>query len=90
MGTFALPTGDLLEPPPLKGLDTYAVRVEGLRHSSSITDPTDSTISRKRKIPLTNARTFLLVGAGAASTMAAITLRNEGFAGHIVVVDPIR
>ena len=85
MGTFALPSGNLLEPPPLQGLDTFAVRVEG---SDLLIDP----VPRQRHLPsdqpATNARTFLLVGAGAASTVAAITLRDEGFAGHIVAVDP--
>lgn len=86
MGTFALPTGDLLEPPPLKGLDTYAVRVDGA-------DVFINPVPKQHKLPSPsqagNSRTFLLVGAGAASTVAAITLRNEGFAGHIVAVDPI-
>ena len=86
MGTFALPTGDLLEPPPLKGLDTYAVRVEG-------SDVLLTTEAKLHDLPkekqASNARTFLLVGAGAASIAAAITLRDEGFAGHIVAVDPV-
>ena len=86
MGTFALPTGDLLEPPPLKGLDTYAVRVE----SQDIFINTDSkTHDLPKEKEASNSRTFLLIGAGAASTAAAITLRDEGFAGHIVVVDPV-
>lgn len=86
MGTFALPSGDLLEPPPLQGLDTYAVRVEG---SDVLINPEPKQHRLPSADPANNARTFLLVGAGAASTMAAITLRNEGFAGHIVAVDPI-
>ena len=86
MGTFALPTGDLLEPPPLKGLDTYSVRVED-QDIIVNTDPKTYDLPKEREA--SNARTFLLIGAGAASTAAAITLRNEGFAGHIVVVDPV-
>ena len=86
LGTFALPTGDLLEPPPLKGLDTYIVRVEG---QDLIVDTDPKTHDLPQEKEASNSRTFLLVGAGAASTAAAITLRNEGFAGHIVVVDPI-
>ena len=85
MGVFALPTGDLLEPPPLIGLDTYAVRVEGA-------DVLLDTKPKQHRLPephqASNSRTFLLVGAGAAGIMAAITLRNEGFEGHIVAVDP--
>ncbi len=86
MGTFALPTGDLLEPPPLKGLDTYAVRVEG---QDILVDTDPKTHELPQEKDASNSRTFLLIGAGAASTTAAITLRNEGFAGHIVVVDPV-
>ena len=85
MGTFALPSGDLLEPPPLHGLDTFAVRVEGF---DILINPEPRQHHSPSADPASNARTFLLVGAGAASTVAAITLRNEGFAGHIVAVDP--
>ena len=86
MGTFALPSGDLLEPPPLHGLDTYAVRIEG---SDILIDPEPKQHRLPSSDPAGNSRTFLLVGAGAASTVAAITLRDEGYAGHIVAVDPI-
>ena len=86
MGTFALPTGDLLEPPPLRGLDTYPIRVEG---QDLIVDTDPKTHDLPQEKEASNARTFLLVGAGAASTTAAVTLRHEGFAGHIVVVDPV-
>ena len=85
MGTFALPSGDLLEPPPLHGLDTYAVRVEG---ADVLINPEPKQHHLPSSDPANNARTFLLIGAGAASTMAAITLRDEGYAGHIVAVDP--
>lgn len=86
MGTFALPTGDLLEPPPLKGLDTYAVRVDG---DDILINPEPITRNFPKIKEASNSRTFLLVGAGAASTAAAVTLRNEGFAGHILAIDPI-
>ena len=86
MGTFALPTGDLLEPPPLKGLDTYAVRVEG-NDVIINTDPVTHDLPQEKQA--SSSRTVLLIGAGAASLTAAITLRDEGFAGHIVAVDPV-
>lgn len=86
MATFSLPTGDLLEPPALHGLDTFAVRVEG---TDVLINPEPKQHHLPSADPANNARTFLLVGAGAASTVAAITLRNEGFAGHIVAVDPL-
>lgn len=85
MGVFALPSGDLLEPPPLNGLDTYAVRVEG---ADVLLDPEPRQHHLPAPHQASNSRTFLLVGAGAAGITAAITLRNEGFEGHIVAVDP--
>ncbi len=86
MGVFALPTGDLLEPPPLKGLDTYAVRAEGL---DVVIDTEPKSHPLPQESVVTNSRTFLLIGAGAAGIAAATTLRNEGFAGHLVVTDPV-
>ena len=74
MGTFALPTGELLEPPPMEALKTYAVRVVG---GDILIDPT-------AEHPV-----FLLVGAGAAGVMAATTLRGSGFRGKIILVDPV-
>jgi NADPH-dependent 2,4-dienoyl-CoA reductase/sulfur reductase-like enzyme/nitrite reductase/ring-hydroxylating ferredoxin subunit len=74
MGTFALPTGELLEPPAMEPLKTYAVRVEG---GDILIDPT-------AEHPV-----FLLVGAGAAGVMAATTLHGGGFKGKIIVVDPL-
>ena len=86
MGTFALPTGDLLEPPPLKGLTTYPVRVAG----ADVFIDTDSNEPHASNVKMpANSRTFLLAGAGAAGMMAAVTLRQEGFAGRIVAIDPV-
>jgi NADPH-dependent 2,4-dienoyl-CoA reductase/sulfur reductase-like enzyme/nitrite reductase/ring-hydroxylating ferredoxin subunit len=89
MGTFALPTGALVEPPAMESLKTYPVRMDG---QSVFVDLTEQSSESSRpastgKDP--DKRTFLLVGAGAANAMAATTLRNEGFKGSIVVVDPV-
>ncbi len=83
MGTFSLPGGSLIEPPPMRPLKTYAVRIDGediLCSADPILLPHVENEADKR--------TFLLVGAGAASTMAAVTLRLEGFSGKIIAVDP--
>jgi NADPH-dependent 2,4-dienoyl-CoA reductase/sulfur reductase-like enzyme/nitrite reductase/ring-hydroxylating ferredoxin subunit len=86
MGTFALPGGNLLEPPAMSPLKTYAVRIAGddilvdLEPLPSVSAPGGQT----REEPV-----ILLVGSGAAGAMAAVTLRQEGFGGRIVAVDPV-
>jgi hypothetical protein len=79
MGTFALPTGALIEPPAMERLKVYPVRVD---NQSVFVDlaPLSSASMRQTIIGKDrDKRTFLLVGGGAASAMAATTLRNEGF-----------
>jgi len=80
-GTFRVSDGALLEPPALDGLARYPVRVEGddvFVSPNEIAEP-------KRKAP-SEARLFLIVGAGAAGATAAAALREFGFGGRIVLV----
>lgn len=86
MGTFSLPGGELVEPPPLEGLKMYPVRVSG---EDIFVDPKPIKPAPPVQTS-TDARTFLLVGFGAAGLMAAVTLRQEGFAGRIVSIDPVK
>ena len=85
MASFDLADGSLIEPPAMRGLDTYAIEVRG---PELWVDP----VLRERPRPTPpsggDGRHFVLVGAGAAAAMAAETLREEGFAGRITVVDP--
>jgi len=86
MGTFALPGGELLEPPAMEPLKTYSVKLEG---SDILIDP-EPLPPRTEPAAATEAHpVILLVGAGAAGAMAAATLRQEGFSGRIVAVDPV-
>ncbi|HTB98512.1 MAG TPA: FAD-dependent oxidoreductase [Terracidiphilus sp.] len=88
-GTFELPSGELAEPPAMEGLKTYPVRKDrtGVFVELSGRPAADS---RKVKTPAhRDNRAFVLVGGGAASAMAATTLRQEGFKGKIVVIDPV-
>lgn len=87
MGTFRLSDGKLIEPPPMDSLKTFPIRkkdgnlfIEVPGHS-----PQDEgeAVDRSR-----DQRTFVIVGAGAAGSMAAKTLRTEGYCGRIVLVDP--
>jgi NADPH-dependent 2,4-dienoyl-CoA reductase/sulfur reductase-like enzyme/nitrite reductase/ring-hydroxylating ferredoxin subunit len=86
LATFALPTGELVEPPAMDGLKTYAVRSD----DDSIFVETEA---RQPEATLgghaANQLVFLLVGAGAAGSTAAKTLRQGGFTGGIVIVDPV-
>jgi nitrite reductase/ring-hydroxylating ferredoxin subunit len=85
-GTFALPSGDLLEPPAMESLKTFSVRLSGQ----------DIFVNPEPRSPLTaparqvsEGPVFLLVGAGAAAAMAASTLHQTGFSARIIAVDPV-
>jgi NADPH-dependent 2,4-dienoyl-CoA reductase/sulfur reductase-like enzyme/nitrite reductase/ring-hydroxylating ferredoxin subunit len=87
MGTFALPGGELLEPPPMEPLKTYPVHV----HDGHIfVDGEPKAVDSAPPEPVGDSELFLIVGAGAAGAMAAATLREKHFAGRIVVVDPVK
>ncbi len=85
MGTFALPGGQLVEPPALEGLKTYPVRVSG----EDIFVDSEPIKPAVPKVSSHDPRTFVLIGSGAAGTMAAVTLRKEGFDGRIFSIDPV-
>ena len=100
-GTFELNSGALggaapgtvIEPPPLRSLRRYAVQVEG---DTILVDPTPlnapSLANHDDKHPaeaVGEHRHFALIGGGAAATAAICTLRQEGFAGRITVIDPV-
>jgi NADPH-dependent 2,4-dienoyl-CoA reductase/sulfur reductase-like enzyme/nitrite reductase/ring-hydroxylating ferredoxin subunit len=80
-GTFRVSDGALLEPPPLDPLARYPVRVEG---DDVFLSPVE-IVEPETKAP-SEARTFALVGAGAAGATAAAALREFGFGGRIVLV----
>jgi len=80
--SFCIPTGALADPPAVDPLPRYAVRVVGER--VLLTLP-----SQPQRWPqmASDARCFVIVGAGAAGALAAQTLRQEGFGGRIVMMD---
>ena len=86
MGTFALPTGALLEPPPMQALTTYPVRVTDgeVWVSDQPNLPAQQAIAQTSDTPV-----FVIMGAGAAGAMAATTLRQEGFTGRLLAIDPV-
>jgi apoptosis-inducing factor 3 len=78
---FDITTGKVLSAPALNDLPVYPVRIEA---GDVLLGPVE-----KAKFPKpegTDARTFLIVGGGAAGNAAAETLRREGFAGRILMI----
>jgi NADPH-dependent 2,4-dienoyl-CoA reductase/sulfur reductase-like enzyme/nitrite reductase/ring-hydroxylating ferredoxin subunit len=87
-GTLDVRTGDLLEPPPLDAVPSFAVRVEG---SDVYVDRPDDAKSQ-RLMPMCacdigrDPRTFAILGGGAAAQAAADALRQHCFEGRILVI----
>ncbi len=81
---FCARTGAVLDPPALDPLQRYEVRLDGGR----------VLLSKPEAAPAKPAaggdeRCFVIVGAGAAGAIAAQTLREEGFAGRVVMLDSV-
>jgi NADPH-dependent 2,4-dienoyl-CoA reductase/sulfur reductase-like enzyme/nitrite reductase/ring-hydroxylating ferredoxin subunit len=84
---FDVMTGNLEEPPALDAQPCYEVRVE---EDNVIVKVPDAPANRRtpamvRRDPA-DERTFVILGAGAAGNAAAETLRQDGFAGRIVMI----
>jgi len=81
-------TGDLEEPPALDSLPKFPVRVSGDDIFVDIpAEPSDRRDPDMVNADVTvDARTFVIVGGGAAGYAAAQTLREDGFQGRIVMV----
>jgi apoptosis-inducing factor 3 len=85
---FDITTGDLHQPPGLDSLDRYPVRIDGDNVLVTIPDaaPGHRVPDMAAYEPDTDSRTFVILGAGAAGTHAAETLRVAGYQGRIVMV----
>ncbi len=83
MGTFALDTGKLLEPPPLRDLKRYPVQLAG---DEIFVDPTPLPLARPE--PIGAGKHLVFAGGGAATAAALCLLRDEGFAGTMTVIEP--
>ncbi len=82
--TFCTHTGALLEPPAVDSLPRYAARIEGSRILVSVPAEEPGPPAQPA-----DQRTFVIVGAGGAGALAAQTLRQSGFGGRVVMIDPI-
>ncbi len=81
--------GHLIEPPSLNHLPTFDVRVDGddvIVVVPPAPDETSGQPSMARYDAQADPRTFAILGTGAAGLAAAETLREEGFAGRLVVL----
>src|SRR5205814_7595920 len=85
---FDVTSGKLHEPPALDCLATYPVRVEDGRVIVTVPEGAAANIppGMASADPAVDARTFVILGAGAAGTAAAQALREFGFRGRVVLV----
>ena len=87
--TFDVRSGDLLEPPSFFGLPKYAVRVAD--GAVWVDLPDDAPTQRSLPMSACDAgkepRVVAVIGGGAAAAAAVETLRQEGFAGRIVMLN---
>jgi NADPH-dependent 2,4-dienoyl-CoA reductase/sulfur reductase-like enzyme/nitrite reductase/ring-hydroxylating ferredoxin subunit len=88
MGTFRISDGRLVEPPAMDSLETYPLRIEDSKVFVSLPSPKAAGHQKKVSPSIVDKRRMVIMGAGAAGSMAAKTLRDEGFGGEIVVIDP--
>lgn len=82
---FDLATGKQLEPPGCGDLQRFPARVENGNVWVTVTAPVAEQAPSKAS-STSDHRLMAIVGAGAAGTSAAITLRREGYAGRIVLL----
>ncbi len=80
---FCVRTGAVLDPPALDALPRYQVRLDGNRVLVARAAPPPPAPA-----PSVDPRRFVIVGAGAAGAVAAQTLRQTGFTGQVVMLDP--
>jgi len=79
---FRAEDGALCEPPALDSLKRYPLEMRG---DEVWVD--DQPIFDPHVPPADDARTFVIVGAGAAGTACAAALREKGFGGRVVMID---
>ncbi len=83
-------TGDIEDAPGLDGLHSFPVKVEGGMIKVGVPKGFDTKSFKRTQGMCSHApsdsRVFVILGAGAAGAVAAETLRQEGYAGRILLV----
>jgi NADPH-dependent 2,4-dienoyl-CoA reductase/sulfur reductase-like enzyme/nitrite reductase/ring-hydroxylating ferredoxin subunit len=80
-GVFDIKTGEAEKAPPLKPISCWSTKIE-----DGIVFVTGRKISETARKPFGQDKVFIIIGAGAAGTNAAVTLRRRGFAGVIHLI----
>ena len=84
---FDVKTGGLEEPPAFDALPRFAVRIDADQIFVQVPENApDRRTPRMIKRQPDDERQFVILGGGAAGFMAAQTLREDGFAGRIILV----
>jgi apoptosis-inducing factor 3 len=85
---FDVTTGNQMEPPGLDALPQFDVRVEN--DAVIVCVPESAPAQRIPPMathqPDADPRTFVILGAGAAGSAAAETLRQQGFQGRVMMI----
>ncbi|MCU1752009.1 FAD-dependent oxidoreductase [Pseudomonas sp. 6D_7.1_Bac1] len=79
---FTVEDGQVCEPPALSGLTRYPVKV-----IDGDVQVDDQPLAPNEVAQAPDSRCFVIVGAGAAGTAATAALREQGFAGRLVLID---
>ena len=79
---YRIEDGALCEPPALDSLKRYPLEV---RDDEVWVD--DQPMPDAHTPPADDARTFVIIGAGAAGTACAAALREKGFGGRVLLID---
>lgn len=82
--TFDITNGEWLEPLALNNLKQYPVRIEQNRVLVSTRAASPATHGQIRG---DRPQTIVILGTGAAGSAAAVTLRDAGFSGHLILID---
>jgi NADPH-dependent 2,4-dienoyl-CoA reductase/sulfur reductase-like enzyme/nitrite reductase/ring-hydroxylating ferredoxin subunit len=84
---FNATNGDIQEPPALDALASYDLRVENDQVIVRMPDGApDRRVPAMTKRDTKDERLFVIAGGGAAGYAAAQTLREDGFAGRVVLI----
>ncbi|WP_312688931.1 FAD-dependent oxidoreductase [Kosakonia sp.] len=81
---FDITNGEWREPLALTNLKQYPVTIE---HNRVLVNPRPLSPASRPKIRGDHPQTAVILGTGAAGSAAAITLRDAGFTGHLIMID---